>query len=106
MTEDIVEMLATLVTFIIDMLVFTVCLWLAMDITGVKGSFRAMMVTVVVSSLLGLIPFAGMILSSISMFVLICKLTDAELWPDAVLMVVAAQFLAHSAGALIAPVLM
>jgi hypothetical protein len=94
-------MMETALRFIIDAFVFSVCLWLAMYITSVKGSFRATAIIVAVSSLLGLVPFAGWILSLVVMFVLICKLTDAELWPDAVLMVVVAQFLATLAGALV-----
>lgn len=49
-----------------------------------------MLIIAAVSSLAGLIPTVGWLISLIVMFVLIRKLTDANLWPDAVLMVAVA----------------
>ena len=98
-------MFERVVLLMVDGLVFAVCLWLAMGLTKVKGSFWSMVIIVAVSALLALIPYAGWILSAIGMYVLICKLTDAEFWPDAVLMVIVAQILAYSARALLKPML-
>jgi len=49
-----------------------------------------MVIIAAVSSLTGLVPTVGGLISLIVMFVLICKWTDAPLWPDAVLMVAVA----------------
>lgn len=49
-----------------------------------------MLTVVAASSLVGLVPLVGWQLSIIVMFLLIRKLTDAEIWPDAVLMILVA----------------
>jgi len=50
-----------------------------------------MLVISLITALVGAIPVVGFILGTIVMFVLICKWTDAEFWPDAVLMVLVAR---------------
>ena len=77
-----------ILTFVIGLLVLTTCLWLAMKITGVSGTFVALLITAVAASLIGLIPTVGFYLSIIALFVGITKFTDAELWPGAILMVI------------------
>lgn len=63
-------------------------LWLGMKFTKVNGTFPAAMIIAAICGMAGLFPFIGFFLSIIVMFVLITKLTDAEFWPDAVLLVV------------------
>ena len=84
-------MISTIVVFIIRVVFFALCLWAGMKLTKVKGDFLAMLIIAAVSALLSLIPMVGWILSTVAMFVLICKWTDANFWPDAVLLVVVAE---------------
>ncbi len=75
-----------------------VCLWISMKVTRVEGTFVAMLGIAAISSLAGIVPMfifftpftpcVGGLLSLVVMFVLICKWTDAEFWPDAVGMVI------------------
>ncbi len=65
-------------------------LWVGMKVTKVEGTFLNMLTVATASSLIGLVPLVGWLLSIIVMFILIRKLTDAEIWPDAVLMVLVA----------------
>lgn len=68
-------------------------LWVGMKLTKVDGKFAGMVVIALVSTLVLLIPipFVSWILSVIIMYALICKFTDAEFFPDAVLMIVVAN---------------
>lgn len=69
--------------------VFGACsLWIAAKITNVQTTFLNMLGVALASSVVGLIPLIGSILGLIVMFLLIRKLTDADIWPDAVLMVI------------------
>lgn len=99
-------MLAQLIAIIVGILVGAVCLWAGMKITKVDGTFVAMLLISTATALVGAIPGIGLILGTVVMFVLICKLTDAEFWPDAVLMVVVSRavavFAAIGLGALFA----
>ena len=79
-----------IVVFIIGTLVAAIFLWIGMKLTRVHGTFLAMMIVAVVSSLVRLIPHAGGILSIITMFVLMSALTDADFWPDSVFLVIIA----------------
>ena len=58
-----------------------------MRLCKIKGTFLTMLIIAAVSSLVGLIPTLGGLISLVVMIILICKLTDAVLWPHAVLMV-------------------
>ncbi|MDY6892582.1 MAG: hypothetical protein SVO26_02555 [Chloroflexota bacterium] len=78
------------VIFIIGTLIAAIFLWIGMKLTRIHGTFLAMIIVAVVSSLVRLIPIAGGILSIIAMFVLINALTDSDFWPDAVFMVIVA----------------
>jgi len=86
-------MLDIVVAFLIGTVFSAVCLWAGMKLTKVDGTFLSMLAIAALSSLAGLIPLpvVGWLASLIVMFVLISKWTDAEFWPDAVLMVVVAD---------------
>ena len=87
------------IVFFVTVVLHAICLWAGMKLTKVDGSFVAMLIIAVVSAAVGLIPNPiGWILSTILMFVLIVKLTDAEFWPDAVLMVLVAKVVAIVVG--------
>ena len=86
-------MTGIIVGFIVGTVLSAVCLWAGMKLTKVGGTFLSMLAIAALSSLAGLIPipFVGWLASLVVMFVLISKWTDAEFWPDAVLMVVVAD---------------
>jgi predicted PurR-regulated permease PerM len=75
-----------------------------MKLTGAHGTFMAMLLIAVISASCALVPVFGGVLSAIVMFVLISKWTDANFWPDAVLLVVVAWLVEMTAGLAIAKV--
>lgn len=78
------------IAFFISIIIYAAALWGGMKLTKVEGDFRAILLISFASSIVKLIPVIGSIASAIVLFVLICKYTDAEFWPDAVLMVIVA----------------
>jgi len=86
--------LIQLLAIVISIVVGAVCLWAGMKLTKVDGTFVAMLLISTATALAGAVPGIGFILGTVVMFVLICKLTDAEFWPDAILMVVVARAVA------------
>ena len=85
-------MIGIIVAFAVGTAISALCLWAGMKLTKVDGTFVAMLIIAAVSSLLGIIPLGGWLIGTVTMFVLICKWTDAEFWPDAILMVIVARF--------------
>jgi hypothetical protein len=84
----------------VQLMVTTFALWLAMKLTKEEGSFPGLLAAAFIASLAGLLPipyFSGL-LSFIVLLVLISKFTTAEIWPDAVLIVVVAWGLAALAN--------
>lgn len=79
--------------FIIGTVFSACCLWAGMKLTKVDGTFREMAIIAAISTIIGFIPQVGWVLSTIAMYYLICKWTDAKFWPDAVLMVIVAQII-------------
>lgn len=64
-----------------------IALWVGMKMTGVDGSFGAMVVIGLICALVSLIPFGGNYIAIGAMYLLIYRLTNAER-ADAVLLVV------------------
>ena|ERR1039457_6405022 len=91
-----------IVAFVVATFFTSVCLWAGMKLTGVNGTFIAMLVIAVITALLGLIPTIGWIVGSITMFILICIWTNADFWPDAVLMVVVSRVVGILGGMVLA----
>jgi uncharacterized protein YacL len=89
-----------ILAFIVQLVISTVALWLAMKFTKEEGPFWGLLVAAFASSLVNMlpIPYVGWILSLIVLLVLISKFTSAEIWPDAVLIVVVAWGLANLAN--------
>ena len=98
-------MIEMLVIFVIGTVLSAVCLWAGMKITNVDGSFVAMLIVAAVSTGLGFLPLVGWIVGTVAMFVLICTLTDAEFWPDAILMVFVAKLMSLGLGGLLGALL-
>ncbi len=93
-----------LVSFAVATLFSAACLWVAMKVTGVSGTFIAMLLIAAICAVVELIPYVGWIAAFILMFALIRRWTSAEIWPDAVLMVVVAWFVSTAASFLLAGV--
>lgn len=95
-----------MIDVVVGLLIGTVfsaaCLWAGMKLTKVDGTFVGMILIAAISSLVGLIPMVGWLVSLVVMFALISKWTDAEFWPDAVLMVIVANFVGIFGGMLLA----
>ena len=85
-------MYGIIIAFVVQLVVSTIMLWLAMKLTKEEGPFWGLLVAAFAASLVNLlpIPYVGWILSLIVLLVLISKFTTAEIWPDAALIVVVA----------------
>ena len=95
-------MIAISIVFVVGTIFSACCLWAGMKLTKVDGSFLAMLIIAAISSLLGFIPgIGGWLVSTIAMYFLICKWTDAELFPDAVFMVIVAKVIGIFSGILL-----
>jgi len=76
--------------YLISTVLLATTLWLAMKITSVRGAWLHLLLAAGIANLVGLIPvaFLGTFLPVIVLLFLISKLTSAEIWPDAVLIVI------------------
>ncbi|OHB61319.1 MAG: hypothetical protein A2168_02655 [Planctomycetes bacterium RBG_13_50_24] len=89
-----------ILAFLVQLVVSAVALWLAMKLTKEEGSFLGLIAAAFIASLAGLLPipyFSGL-LSFIVLLIMVSKFTTAEIWPDAVLIVVVAWGLAALAN--------
>lgn len=82
------------ISFAVGALIMAACLWAGMRLTGVGGTFAAMLAVAAIASALQLIPYVGWLIALVVMLSLISRWTDAPVWPDAVLMVLVANLLA------------
>ena len=100
--------MSTLFSFNLGTLVMACILWLAMKVTRVGGTFLAMVVVAIAGDLasrvagdivavvvanLVLIWAVSLVAPVVVMVEVIVRLTDAEVWPDAVLMVLVAYLI-------------
>jgi len=85
-----------IIQLVVQVVIATASLWLAMKLTKVKGSILGLFAAASITALVGMIPipYVGWILPFIVLLVLISRWTTAEIWPDAVLMAVVAWFFA------------
>ena len=68
-----------------------VLLWVAMRIVRVEGAFGLLLLASAISTLVGLIPVAGNMLSFLVLLVLLYKWTDMDNWLYALLMTAIAR---------------
>jgi hypothetical protein len=87
-----------LIGMVLEIIFGAFSLWVAAKVTRVETTFLSMLGVAAASSVAGLVPVVGWLLSLVVMFLLIRKLTDADIWPDAVLMVVVSWFVSLMAG--------
>lgn len=78
--------------FVLSTLISASILWVAMKITSVRGSWLHLLLAAAIANAVGLIPVTifGAFLPILVLVYLISKWTSAEVWPDAVLMVIIA----------------
>lgn len=89
--------LVILIGAAIGTVIYAICLWIAMKMMKVEGTFLDIFIISIIASLFGLLPYVGMIASPIAMWALICKRLHAEI-DEAIYMVIAAQLIAVIAG--------
>jgi hypothetical protein len=92
----------TLVALVVEILFGAFSLWVAAKVTRVETTFLNMLAVAAASSVAGLVPLVGWLLGLVVMFLLIRKLTNADIWPDAVLMVVVSWIISLLAGLFLA----
>jgi hypothetical protein len=78
------------IAFLIQVIVSTILLFLAMKLTKEDGPFIGLLAAAFIAALIDFIPYAGFFISFIVLLILISRWTTAEIWPDAVLIVVVA----------------
>jgi len=89
-----------IIGFFVQLIVSAIALWLAMKLAKEEGSIPGLFAAAFIASLAGLLPipyFSGL-LSFIVLLILISKFTTAEIFPDAVLIVIVAWGLAALAN--------
>jgi hypothetical protein len=83
----------------LSLAIWVVCLFVAMKITRVGGTIVSVLIasfgSFAVAALAGYFvgPMVAMLAGTVVLYVLICKLTDADVFPDAFLMVIVANVL-------------
>ena len=68
-------------------------LFLAGKLTTIEIDFKEAVICVVASSLVGLVPSIGWLLSIIVYFYLLKQFTAADIWPDLILLVVVSKLI-------------
>lgn len=84
--------------FILDVLVSGFFLWIAGKVTTVQIGFKEGLICIGASSILGLIPGVGWILSIIAFFYLLKDFTGANVWPDLILLVLVTKLFSFIAS--------
>jgi uncharacterized protein YacL len=94
------EIVSFILMFLIQTVMATICLWLAMKLTKEDGLFLGLLAAASTAAIIELlpIPYVGWLISLIVLLVLISKFTSAKIWPDAVLIVVIAWSLSSFAA--------
>jgi hypothetical protein len=85
------EFLNCILIFAVSTLFIAISLWVGARLTKIEATFPGMLVVAAISSALYLIPGVGWLISLIALFFMLKRFTTADIWPDAVLLVVAAS---------------
>ena len=76
------------IAFVVATVLTTCCLWAVTKWTGVVVPIVDLLIIAGLCSGLAMLPSLGWVLATLIMSLLILRTTDAETWPDAVLMLV------------------
>ncbi len=77
----------------LDAIITGFIVFLAGKLTAVEIDFKDAVICVGLSSIIGLIPSVGWILSIIAYFYLLKKYTSANVWPDLILLVIVSKLI-------------
>lgn len=83
-----------LIYLVLDALVGGLFLWLAARITSVDLSLRETVLAAGGAAAASLVPGVGWMLSLVVLFVLLKKFSQADIWPDILLMVIISRLVA------------
>lgn len=83
-----------LIYVVLDALIGGLFLWFAARITSVDLSFRETVAAAGGAALASLVPTIGWVLSLVVLFVLLKKFSQANIWPDILLMVIISRLVA------------
>ncbi len=86
-----------LVVGVLDALIGGVILWLAAKITSVDLVLRETVIAAGGAAVVSLIPVVGWALSLVVLFVLLKKFSEANIWPDIILMVIVSRLVSFVA---------
>ena len=82
---------------VLDALVGGVILWLSAKITSVDLALKETVIAAGAAAIVSLVPTVGWILSIVVLFALLKKLSQANIWPDLILMVIVSRLVAFAA---------
>ncbi len=69
---------ALAIVFVMDVLISTLCIYLATKLAFVKAEIKSLLLIIIVVSMLSLIPSIGWILGLIAFVYLLMRVTDAD----------------------------
>lgn len=82
---------------VLDALVGGVILWLSAKITSVDLALKETVIAAGAAAIVSLVPTVGWILSIVVLFALLKKFSQANIWPDLILMVIVSRLVAFAA---------
>jgi hypothetical protein len=84
--------MSILISFVLNALFSGAILWVASRLTKVSLLFKEAVICAAASALVGLIPtVVGLILSIVVFFYILKYFTQADIWPDLILMVLVSK---------------
>ncbi|MBN1008936.1 hypothetical protein [Amphritea pacifica] len=82
----------------LDAVITGAILWMVSKVTAVHLSFLHTVIAAGAASLVSLIPSFGWLLSIIVLFYLLKQFSDADIWPDIILLVLVSQLILFAVG--------
>ena len=82
---------------VLDALGGGVILWLSAKITSVDLALKETVIAAGAAAIVSLVPTVGWILSIVVLFALLKKFSQANIWPDLILMVIVSRLVAFAA---------
>lgn len=82
---------------VLDALVGGVILWLSAKITSVDLALKETVIAAGAAAIVSLVPTVGWILSIVLLFALLKNFSQANIWPDLILMVIVSRLVAFAA---------
>lgn len=86
-----------LVVGVLDGLIGGVILWLAAKMTSVDLLLRETVIAAGVAAVVSLIPAVGWVLSIVVLLMLLKKFSEADIWPDIILLVIVSRLVSFVA---------